>query len=34
MVMVLRSNDGEFVENRQPRARPLLARAAKSPRFN
>jgi hypothetical protein len=33
-IMVHRSNDGEFVENRQPRERPLIARAAKSPRFN
>jgi hypothetical protein len=33
-IMFLRSRDEEFVEDRQPRERPFLARAAKRPRFS
>jgi hypothetical protein len=33
-IMILRSRDEEFVEDRQPRERPFLARAAKRPRFS
>jgi hypothetical protein len=33
-ITLLNSNDGEFVENRQQQERPLLAKAAKRPRFN
>jgi hypothetical protein len=32
-IMILRSRDEEFVEDRQPRERPFLDRAAKRPRF-
>ena len=33
-IMFLRSREEEFVEDRQPRERPFLARAAKRPRFS
>jgi hypothetical protein len=33
-IMILRSRDEEFVEDRQPRERPFLATAAKRPRFS